>query len=217
MPFMHTALQAPSKQLNHSPFPEFPAGSRRDGEHSPKQPQQWRRRPCSATPAPRRNHVQPPPRPKSAHADNGVQKQFLLGAEQQPDQDDLQYSWMCGNVHGTGHMLGPVVPHPGPCITMQEVPTAHLYCVPPRQPCRAPLRQQRTPGATTSTLLRSTLSLHVLDRLTDLPIPGATVLVVDARSFVEDKSFANLGSTASRNTKADSHGSVRCTVLANHR
>lgn len=173
-------------------------------------------RPSSAIPVSRRNHAPQPRRPKSAHARSGCQHVPTQAPLQQPVQDRPPYSWLCGNVHGTGHMLGSVVPYPGPAAT-DEQNAAHLYHIPPRQPCRAPFRPQRTPGATTSTLLRSSLNVQVLDRITDLPIPGATVLVVDARSFVEERSNSNVGSTATRNTKADSRGRVRCTVLAGHR
>jgi hypothetical protein len=218
VPEPHSELQVPAKHWDLSRAPHVGEAGAITDEMYTKQIQTRPQRPSSAILLGTRHHVPPSRRPKSALARSGPQT-FAAQEEllQQSLGDRPPYSWLCGNVHGTGHMLGAIVPYPGPSAMMQEHSTLQLYHVPPRQPCRAPFCPQRTPGATTTTLLRSTLNVQVLDRVTELPIPGSTVLVVDARSYVNDKTTANVGSTATRNTKADANGCVRCTVLANHR
>jgi hypothetical protein len=218
VPEHHSALQVPAKHLNLLHAPDVVEGGALVDEVYAKHAQKRQQRPSSAILVSRRHPETPSHRPKSAHARSSLQHVAVHEElSQQSLRDRLPYSWLCGNVHGTGHMLGSVVPYPGPSAIAQEHSEVQLYHVPPRQPCRAPFRTHRTPGATTTTLLRSTLNVQVLDRVTELPIPGSTVLVVDARSFVDDKMAANVGSTATRNTRADARGCVRCTVLANHR
>lgn len=191
------------------PGPAGPASPR--VQHLPRPPHD---RPTSAILS-KRDHDLQPRRPMSALAYTRVQPTAVQAATQ---PEGPHYSWACGNVHGTGHMLGPIIPsHSGPSATVSDSVWSKMYQVPPRQaPYPANLRPQRTPGATTTTLLRSTLHIQVVDRLLDQPVPGATVLVVDARSFSDSKAL-NAGSTATRNTKTDAHGLVRCRVLANHR
>jgi hypothetical protein len=162
----------------------------------------------------KREHVMPPQRPVSAHAVTAVQRTAgpVTGLTHCP-----QFAWACGNVHGTGHMLGPIIPRLRPSTLLGAPDISEMYDVPPRRaPYHGNLRLKRIPGATTTQLLRSTLCIQVFDRLLDRPIPGATILVVDARSFADGKTH-NSGSTATRNTKSDIHGIVRCRVLANYR
>lgn len=117
----------------------------------------------------------------------------------------------CGNVHGTGAMLGPNVPNPMEDADLDS-DLSHLYIV-THSPKSTQRRADHVPQSTSSKLERATLDITVSDRLTGEPVVGATVLVASTESLSSGR-IANSGSTSAQNTKSDMHGAVVCRILA---
>jgi hypothetical protein len=137
----------------------------------------------------------PPPRP---HTAGHVRRLVRAGSDprrlqsasatrssqlQSPGDHIHTLSWHCGNIDGTGHMLGPIVPSPD----SQKFSSAQQARNQTYQPASCAVNPQAArsvhiPGATSSHLAQSKLVVWVIDRLTAKPIPGAAVLLVNVRS-----------------------------------
>lgn len=117
----------------------------------------------------------------------------------------------CGNVHGTGRMLGPVVPDPAGSADHERFPS--LYFVSRTTPSTFPRRVEHIPHSTSSQLQQATLDVYVADRLTGAAIVGATVIAADTDSYSSGK-VTNACSTAAHSTKTNTDGRVTCRILA---
>lgn len=117
----------------------------------------------------------------------------------------------CGNVHGTGRMLRPVVPDPAGNADDERF--SSLYFVSRNTPSTVSRRVQHIPQSTSSQLQQATLDVFVTDRLTGDAIVGATVVVAGTDSYSSGK-VTNAGSTSAQSTKTNTEGRVTCRILA---
>lgn len=116
-----------------------------------------------------------------------------------------------GNVHGTGSMLGPLVPDPVGGV--DDAGCSSLYLVTRSTQHAVRRRAEHVPRSTSSQLQQATLDVFVSDRLSGDAVVGATVIVADTESFSSGR-VTNAGSTSAQSTKANAGGRVTCRILA---